>query len=154
MAGYIRWYIHYCRAVLRYAKATRLRYEERFAEALEVIEDWGPELPSYLRVRIYLLKGVLYGRENQYELAHKFFLAAFTEAPQITKHYSKQDILYMRSYASHMGILVAKLLGRSEEPFEVSYEKIDLNTVSGELLRCFRLTQHPKWHDSLGRRAR
>ncbi len=154
MAGYIRWYIHYCRAAIRYYKANRLRYEERFAEALEVIEDWGPELPSYLRVKIYLLKGVLYGAEKQYELAHKFFLAAFTEAPQITKTYSKQDILYMRSYASDMGILVANLLGKSEEPFEASYENIDLNTVSGELLRCFPLTQHPKWDDSLGRRAR
>ena len=105
MIGYIRWYIRYCRAVLRYAKANRLRHEERFAEALEVIKDWGPELPSYLRVPIYLLKGFLYSAAKQYELAHKFFLAAFTEAPQITKTYSKQDILYMRSYASDMGIL-------------------------------------------------
>jgi hypothetical protein len=135
------------RAAYRYVKALNLRFQKDFSGALKELAELGPELHFHLRVRMLLLRGAISGHEEKYRAAHADLLEAFNLVAKISKRYSETDKLYMKSFASELGLLIGKKLNKQSGVFEVYYDQIDLRDVSRDLIKYFPLLDHPQWDE-------
>ncbi len=130
----------------KYGRALRLiDKRERFPEALDLIQGLGPGLPVRLQVLICLCRGYLYAAERKLEEAYADLKYAYEAASRINRVFSKQDIRYIKLFASELGILVSQELGKEDFPFQRNYDDFDLRTVHRHLLRNYPLTGHPEW---------